>query len=271
MGPRSNRYDRAVFGPAVVGWEYEYSNLTAMGEPGGLASGLELSVQLRGDWRHRSGDDAPKLYRPGSICHINPSESYATSFAATRYETGLQLGFIFYPDQHPSTRTLDGELRIPDGKALDDPGFVDMCRAMHEEAKRGRPIPEGQIADAVAAMVLRNAESTPSEPMALAKRALDREYRSPLYVRHLAEIAGMRGETFSRKFAARFGVTPVRYRLQLRLNEAALLSWTRPDLALTELAAAVGFDDPSYFFRAFRARFGMTPAQYGHRSAPAPR
>jgi AraC-like DNA-binding protein len=60
-------------------------------------------------------------------------------------------------------------------------------------------------------------------------------------------------------FARAFGVSPVAYRTQLRLNRAReLLVSTRRNVS--EAAYEVGFSDPLYFSRAFHRRFGMTPS-----------
>jgi AraC family transcriptional regulator, arabinose operon regulatory protein len=60
-------------------------------------------------------------------------------------------------------------------------------------------------------------------------------------------------------FARAFGLSPVAYRTQVRLNRAReLLVSTRRNVS--ETAYEVGFSDPLYFSRAFRRRFGVTPS-----------
>jgi len=60
-------------------------------------------------------------------------------------------------------------------------------------------------------------------------------------------------------FARAFGLSPVAYRTQIRLNRArALLVSTRRNVS--EVAYEVGFSDPLYFSRAFKRRFGATPS-----------
>jgi AraC family transcriptional regulator of arabinose operon len=60
-------------------------------------------------------------------------------------------------------------------------------------------------------------------------------------------------------FARAFGLSPVAYRLQVRLNRAReLLISTH--LNVSETAYQVGFSDPLYFSRIFHDRFGVTPS-----------
>jgi AraC-like DNA-binding protein len=60
-------------------------------------------------------------------------------------------------------------------------------------------------------------------------------------------------------FSRAFGLSPVAYRLQVRLNRAReLLISTH--LNVSETAYEVAFSDPLYFSRVFRDRFGITPS-----------
>lgn len=63
--------------------------------------------------------------------------------------------------------------------------------------------------------------------------------------------AGLARATLSRGFAAAYGVTPARYRADVRL--------VGPE-PLVQLALALGYADQAHFSRAVRAT-GMTPRQ----------
>ena len=66
---------------------------------------------------------------------------------------------------------------------------------------------------------------------------------------------------FLRAFKASVGATPHSYQIQLRLDRARdLLETTR--LSVREIAARVGYEDPSYLARLFRKHLGTTPASY---------
>jgi AraC family transcriptional regulator len=57
------------------------------------------------------------------------------------------------------------------------------------------------------------------------------------------------------------GLSPMQYVLEERLSQS------HPDLLFTsipisEIAEKYGFDDPNYYIRAFKKRFGVTPLNY---------
>ena len=66
---------------------------------------------------------------------------------------------------------------------------------------------------------------------------------------------------FIRDVRESVGVPPMRYITDLRLNEARMLleSTVYP---IAEIADMVGYDNPLYFSRLFRSRFGQPPSRY---------
>ena len=110
------------------------------------------------------------------------------------------------------------------------------------------------------------ASSTSTTDLLLtAKAALEQSFEKDLLIEEFAAIAKMHPDTFSRKFKRRFGVSPVTYRVQCRLNHAAQLACMRPDLTIRQIAKMSGFHHFSYFHRLFQKHFGVTPAVYGGR------
>jgi transcriptional regulator GlxA family with amidase domain len=76
----------------------------------------------------------------------------------------------------------------------------------------------------------------------------------------LAVACHMSDAHFCRLFRQITGVTPVRYLLDLRLQEAATML-RRTEKTVTQVACEVGFDDSGYFSKKFREQFGMTPSK----------
>ena len=77
----------------------------------------------------------------------------------------------------------------------------------------------------------------------------------------LAAVAGMSRSSFSEHFGQTFGRPAMELLRQVRLERAAkLLLGSR--IAVKSLAARVGFESRSYFSRAFKEHYGMSPAEY---------
>jgi len=70
------------------------------------------------------------------------------------------------------------------------------------------------------------------------------------------ELSAAHAETL---FKAAFGITPVAYRLQLRLKRSRELL-VSSQMNVSQTALAVGFTDPLYFSRVFRTAFGEAPS-----------
>jgi AraC family transcriptional regulator len=67
--------------------------------------------------------------------------------------------------------------------------------------------------------------------------------------------------TFQRRWNEAMGITPARYALGLRLQEACRLLIETSD-SISEVASACGFEDECYFSRCFRRQFGIPPHSY---------
>jgi AraC-like DNA-binding protein len=148
--------------------------------------------------------------------------------------------------------------------AIRDPGLAALVRRAFARATA----PNGE-AMATEEDLLRGlvwAMSGPGRPSRLAAfvgRALQRMHDAPEAPTSLAELAGLAGVSrfqLIRAFARQVGVTPHRYLVQLRVEQA------RRRLSLGETlsaaAAGSGFADQSHMTRAFVRQFGVTPGKY---------
>jgi AraC family transcriptional regulator len=77
----------------------------------------------------------------------------------------------------------------------------------------------------------------------------------------LANSVGLSPYHFSRAFKQSTGLPPHRYQIKLRIERAMdLLANSR--LSISDVAAAVGYDDQGQLARLFRREVGVTPSQY---------
>ena len=92
-------------------------------------------------------------------------------------------------------------------------------------------------------------------------RAMEDNVELPLGARDLALAAGISVRQLERLIRDRFGDTPMRYYLKLRL-QAARNHLFYGDMPIQDIAAACGFSSPSVLSRTFRAHFGLTPRAF---------
>ena len=101
----------------------------------------------------------------------------------------------------------------------------------------------------------------PSLPASRLHRVIEQMQASletNLSLGHLAETSGLSQSQFVRAFRGATGQPPHRYLVGLRVERArALLEQT--DMPITTIGIRCGFEQPSHFATAFRARTGFSP------------
>lgn len=99
------------------------------------------------------------------------------------------------------------------------------------------------------------------DPVAEARRILDERLDDPPDAAELARLIGWPAKRLARRFAARYGYPPGRYRQQAVMARAAdLLRGT--DLGVAAVAERLGFTDVRYFGRVFQAVHGTPPGRW---------
>jgi AraC-like DNA-binding protein/mannose-6-phosphate isomerase-like protein (cupin superfamily) len=127
-----------------------------------------------------------------------------------------------------------------------------VLRGLLVELARSSGLPEGA------------ATSTGTAPgsSAAVRRAVqfvERHFREPLTLAQVASVAHLSPHWFSEQFRRATGVPFQRYLKVRRLRFARVLLGST-DLSVTEVCHAAGFNDPSYFARAYRAEYGQPPS-----------
>ena len=108
----------------------------------------------------------------------------------------------------------------------------------------------------------RHRKSRQSEQRLLASiERITRQYNAPHTLEELARNAGLSVPHYVALFRNQTGTSPMRYLTRVRLRHACeLLDMT--DLPVSEIAAAVGFEDAFYFSRLFHKHIGHSPSNY---------
>lgn len=103
------------------------------------------------------------------------------------------------------------------------------------------------------------------EPMGDALSAVmhwaERRLDEPLTLTELASFAGVSSRTLTRRFTAELGVSPGRWLLQRRVDEARVLL-EQTDLTIESIADRVGLSDAANLRRRFVDQINTTPGSY---------
>jgi AraC family transcriptional regulator len=164
--------------------------------------------------------------------------------------------------------------RLRDISAFKDTALNSMMERVHEELLRQKASPlflQG-IAQAIAIHLVRNyAETTnesrsgsPSLPGYKLRQITDwmkENVAEEFNLDRLAAQAGLSKFYFNRLFKTAMGMSPSRYHITLRLDEARrLLRETKK--SVVEVALDVGYSNPSHFAQLFRRETGLAPRDY---------
>ena len=163
------------------------------------------------------------------------------------------------------------------GRDFDDRLVNHLITAMAQDCAERSPAGPLVVDALVTALVHRLAATTPPAPArnrvspARVQRALEfieAELHRPIGLDELAAQAGVGLRQLCAAFRDVVGTSPHQHLLQRRVERAKAL--LRDDaLALSEIAAAVGFSDQSQFTRNFSRIAGMSPGRYRARPPAA--
>ncbi len=99
------------------------------------------------------------------------------------------------------------------------------------------------------------------DKMKLVLKYVENNYMNKITIAEISEIVGFSESHFMRYFKETMGTSFIDYLKDYRLTMASRLLDTS-EAAILDIAAEVGFDNLSYFNRAFKAKYGMTPSAY---------
>ena len=111
-----------------------------------------------------------------------------------------------------------------------------------------------------------HAENSHQTYVASALRYIQYNFANDVSVSDIARFVGISRSQLYRAFLQDFGVSPHNYLQTYRINEACSLLH-KPGYSVAEVAGSVGFNDPLYFSRVFKAVKGCTPTEYQRNKA----
>lgn len=96
---------------------------------------------------------------------------------------------------------------------------------------------------------------------------LESDPLSNLTIEEIAQACNVSPCYFRKLFKEYSGMTPLEYRINIRLNMAKSML-ENGEATLEYIAEALNFQNASYFCRIFKRKFGITPSQYKSNSVP---
>lgn len=90
---------------------------------------------------------------------------------------------------------------------------------------------------------------------------IHKKFNSDITVEKLADIEHLSVSHYRTIFKQQTGFSPLNYIIELRIKKACELI-VQSDMAIKEIAEAVGYYDQLYFSRIFKARTGIVPTSY---------
>ncbi len=220
------------------------------------------------------------LAEPGDIIAINACELHSTTPVGNetlRYHVLMLSPQLLYGDMPGQLLTpyLDGKKRFQNhirGDAVCRHFFLTMMKEMEEQHTAYPMAVVGNFTLFLTELIRQYTE--PGNPLSssdtLSQYAKKLEpallmigdrYREDLTLPMLADACGLSMYHFSRIFRQVTGQPVIAYLNTYRMGKAEmLLRFT--ELSVSDIAAAVGYKDNSYFTRAFRKQFGLPPSEY---------
>jgi len=211
--------------------------------------------------------EPPQLFlvAPGQVHHWEASEPVVGTLVLFREDFLVGSGG---PPEHLISR-LEGDVMRPDPRQLER--VKRLLAAMHDEFVRPDPSQELALRNLLSLLLIECGRMVrPQEPprrASLAQEYLRAVTRDVDASRTVADVAAQLCVTPGHLYevvVADTGRTPGELLREATLREAQRLL-ARTTLSCAQVAAALGFDDASYFSRFFRREAGITPT--GFRSA----
>ncbi|XID90910.1 helix-turn-helix domain-containing protein [Paenibacillaceae bacterium WGS1546] len=98
------------------------------------------------------------------------------------------------------------------------------------------------------------------------KEYIETHYCERITVETVADRVRVDRAHFTRRFHQAFGITPAKYLLELKINEARRLL-ENSDFNLTVIAQSIGYTDMFTFSKSFKKLAGVSPKEYRNRTA----
>lgn len=249
---------------------------------------LEVAVVIGGTAVHR-GIHGERAIGRGDVIVLHPGQwhGYAGCAAVQLYNLGLpvslfahelawlasdpQVSALLPPLRTPAvTAQQVVHLRLADDDLAAVQAALDRILALIASPTgirtRAESIAQAAVilARLAAAVPRRHVPANEDTAVAGLAAEMEADLARPWKLAALARQAGMSREHLCRRFRAVLGSPPLAWLTRRRAERAAVLLLST-DAPVAAIGKQVGWDDPNYCARRFRAEFGVNPATYRRR------
>ena len=207
---------------------------------------------------------------PGSLCMLSPFDYHQFQFGKEDV-SACCLSFtedVLTEEILERLNAMDGPcfLNLSEREMV---SFTSELRILENELEKKRPLYRSAMEGAVNRLMVFLFRKENAEKVRAGNRKSDirwsvpyirRHFREPLTLAEVAETFNVTQNHFCKYFKKITGVTYKEYLLQLRL-EYAMKQIRLTQASITDICFDSGFNSPSYFTKAFRARFGKVPSE----------
>lgn len=94
------------------------------------------------------------------------------------------------------------------------------------------------------------------------KKVMEENYNQPLTLKYFSDLYYFKEDYLSKMFKQEFGINFIDYLTHIRMVKAEKLLLEK-DLSVADVAYLLGYNDPKYFCRIFKKKYGVTPSAWG--------
>ena len=210
---------------------------------------------------------------PGTLHAIRQAESCTMEYENIIFDVELLGGAEDLCAEKYLLPLQSGRLSLPVRLTPNDLCYLQAAACLREleDANRAkRPgyelLVKGALLRFLALLIAQGRQCLPTETadtqrLKTVLQWLSAHYAEPLRVADAAGVCSFSASHFMRWFRQMTGQSFISFLNEYRLNTAAEVLQTTDETVLT-IATRCGFENLSYFNRAFKAHFGMTPREY---------
>lgn len=225
---------------------------------------------IRGEARMCVNGTVYELH-PGSVFHAAPGmELEAQVIGKSEYEYYLLFYRFNNVDDVNSSHECDSHFKLEPGA---NPRVIELLIMLHQNALTLGGIRKLRVKEVFLSVMhqvlvgCRHRESGGFPSIWVIEEAIvyiSGHYMNPLTLDGLAELHAMSSKRFSYFFHKYTGFRPIDYVINYRMERARELLKVG-NFSIRDIAVSVGYDNPLYFSRVFKKKFGVSPSEYRYK------